>query len=289
MYGVIRMLEGNLRRAVVRDRVATVILWGTGAIGLLGPAGIFIYLLINGIGALDWAFLSEGPKGFPLGQSGGILPAIKGSLALVGIGLCLAVPLAVAGAVYMTEYGRNSIWLKVVRFSTECLASVPAIVYGLFGYAFLVVFMALKVSLLAGGITLGLVMLPIILIGAQEALRAVPAEQREAALALGATRAHVARRIVLRQAWPGILAATVLAAGHAMGTAAPILYTAAVIMSPTSISLGAPVMTLPTHLYYLVSEAVAFEQAYATALMLILILLSVNVFAMYMQRLLRVR
>ncbi|MBL94281.1 MAG: phosphate ABC transporter, permease protein PstA [Magnetovibrio sp.] len=283
------MLEKNLRTALACDYTATVILWALGTIGMLGPLGIFVYLLFNGISAIDWVFLSQAPKGFPLGQSGGILPAIKGSLALVGIGLLFAMPLAVSGAIYMTEYGRNLTWLKVVRFSTECLASIPAIVYGLFGYAFLVVYMALKVSLLAGGITLGFVMLPIILIGAEEAMRAVRFEEREAALALGVTRTHVARRIVLRRAWPGILAVMILAAGHALGTAAPILYTASVILSPVDLSLSAPVMTLPTHLYYLVSEAVSMEQAYGTALILMFTLLIVNCLAMYLQYRLRIR
>ena len=196
-------------------------------------------------------------------------------------------PLAVGGALFLTEYNRFPVLARTVRFATECLAAIPSIIYGLFGYAILVVFLSLKVSLLAGGITLGLVMFPLILIGTQEALEAVSWQDREAALSLGVTRAYVVRRVVLRQAAPGILAITTLAAGHALGSAAPVLFTASVIFSRGGLGLEAPVMTLPTHLYFLVGEALSFEHAYGTALVLVGVLLIVNVTVVFLKGALR--
>jgi phosphate transport system permease protein len=153
---------------------------------------------------------------------------------------------------------------------------VPAIVYGLFGYSFLVVFLRMRTSLLAGGITLGLVMLPIILVGAYEALRAVEAKYREAALALGVSRLYAFRKNVWPKGRAAIVAAVVLAAGHAFGSAAPVLLTASVVISQSGLDLSSPVMTLPSHLYYLVSEARSLDQAYATALILVALLLAGN-------------
>lgn len=269
------------------DNGFTIVAWGLGLIGLALPLTIMVFLALRGISVISWEFLSQKPGGFPLGLDGGILPAIKGSLSLVGIGLLVALPIGVGGAVFLNEYNRSPLLSRVVRFSAECLAGIPSIVYGLFGYSFLVVFMALNVSLLAGGITLGFVMFPLILIGAQEALSTVEGRYREAALSLGVTRSYVIRRIILPKAAPGILAVTILAAGHAMGSAAPVLYTASVIFAPGGLSLQAPVMTLPTHLYYLVGQALSFEHAYGTALVLVSGLLAVNFFAMYLKSLAR--
>jgi phosphate transport system permease protein len=172
----------------------------------------------------------------------------------------------------------------LVRFTAECLAGIPAVIYGLFGYSLLVVFLALKMSLAAGAVTLGLVMFPIVLIGTQESLAAVEHEYREAALALGVSRAYAIRRILLPKAWPGIAAVVVLAAGHAAGSAAPVMYTASTMLTRTGLSLDSPVMTLPTHLYHLVAEAVSFEHAYGTALVLVLGMLCGNALALPLRR-----
>ena len=273
------------RSSVVADRSFTFLAWLAGMAGILLPVSIITYLVINGAGVVDWKFLTEGPRGLPLGGAGGIRPALEGSLALIAVGLSLALPLGVGSAIFLTEYARSHALLQPVRFAAECLAAVPSIVYGLFGYAFLVVFMALNVSLLAGGLTLGFVMFPLILIGTQESLEAVDWRYREAALALGVTRSYMVRRIILPKAWPGIVSITVLAAGHAFGSAAPVLYTASVIFSRSGLDLASPVMTLPTHLYYLVSEAVSFDHAYGTALVLVVVLLAANFLAMYAKRL----
>jgi phosphate transport system permease protein len=271
--------------AIRGDRAFTVLAWGFGLVGLVLPLGISGFLLIEGAARLSWVFLTEAPAGFPLGSTGGVAPAILGTLALVAIGLAVALPLGVAGAIGLVEYAReDSRWLRAVRFGVECLAAVPAIVYGLFGYAVLVVLFRLQISLISGALTLGLMMLPIILIGAEEALRGVERSLREAALSLGVSRFNVVRRVILPKALPGILAVTVLAGGHAAGSAAPVMFTASVAFARGMPALDAPVMTLPTHLYYVVSEGADLEQAYATALVLVIGLLLANGCAALLKR-----
>lgn len=259
-----------------QDRVFIAVAWSLGLLGFVLPVSIVVFLFYRGAGAISLDLLWQSPRGFPLGASGGIRPAIEGSLALVILGLAVSLPLAVGGAVYLTEYSASDRLRRAASFCAECLAGVPAIIYGLFGYSFLVVFLQMRISLLAGGITLGLVMLPIILIGAYEALRAVEEKYRETGLALGVSRIYLFRRNIWPKARAGVLAAVVLAAGHAFGSAAPVLLTASVVMSKGGLDLSSPVMTLPTHLYYLVSEASSLEQAYATALILVLLLLAAN-------------
>jgi phosphate transport system permease protein len=273
-----RLRSGHLR--LWQDRIFITFAWGLGLLGLMLPVSIILFLLYHGAAAINWDLLWQSPKGFPLGGSGGIRPAIEGSLALVAIGLTVALPFALGGAIYLTEYSASDRLRRAVSFCGECLAGVPAIIYGLFGYSFLAVFVRLRVSLLAGGITLGLVMLPIMLIGAYEALRAVDGKYREAALALGVSRLYAFRKNVWPKARGGLLAAVVLAAGHAFGCAAPVLLTASVVLSKGGLDLSAPVMTLPTHLYYLVSEGSSLQQAYATALILVSLLLTANVTVM---------
>jgi phosphate transport system permease protein len=266
-----------------QDGLFIAVAWALGLIGFLLPVSIILFLLYRGAETISWDLLWQSPKGFPLGGSGGIRPAIEGSLALVAIGLGVALPFGVGGAVYLTEYGKSHLVQRAVSFCCECLAGIPAVIYGLFGYTVLVVALKLRVSLLAGGITLGLVMLPIILIGAHESIRAVELKYREAALSLGVSRLYAFRKNVWPKARAGLLAAVVLAAGHALGSAAPVLFTASVVLSRGGLDLSAPVMTLPTHLYYLVSESSAPEQAYGTALILIALLLAGNFTVMLMK------
>lgn len=270
--------------AVRRDRVFTVLAWTLGAIGFLLPIGIILYLLVGGLHVLSWTFLTALPAGFPLGTDGGVWPAIQGSFALVGLGLAIAFPLALAGAIHLAEYAASARPVRLIRFAAESLAAIPSILYGVFGYAVLVVLFGFRISLLSGAITLALLMLPILLIGMQEALLRVDPLLREAALASGVARYHYVARIALRKAAPGIIAITVLAAGHAFGTAAPVLLTASVVHAYGRIALSEPVMTLPTHLYYLVTEAVSFEHAYGTALVLVAALLVSNASALLLRR-----
>jgi phosphate transport system permease protein len=281
---ILRESSAALSTALMTDKIATGLAWMLGLAAIALPLGILLFLAFHGAHVLSWEFLSSGPAGFPLGTAGGVGPAVQGTLALVGIGLLVALPLGIGGGIFLNEYAARSPWVKLMRFSAECLAGIPAVIYGLFGYALLVVFLALKISLLAGAITLGLLMFPIILIGTQEALAAVEQEYRETALALGVSRAYVIRRILLPKAWPGVAAVVVLAAGHAAGSAAPVMVTASTVLTRTGLALDAPVMTLPTHLYHLIGEAVSFEHAYGTALVLVFGMLCANALALPLRR-----
>jgi len=278
-----------LRPAVlVTDRLYVSLAWVAGAIGFALPLSIVGYLLVEGVGRLSWDFLLLPPMGYPLGSAGGIAPAIKGSLALVGLGLVLALPLAVLSAIGLSEFldpGHRA--AKALRFAAESLAAVPAIIYGLFGFTAFVVFCRFEISLLSGSLTLGLMMLPIILIGTHAALQAIELELRESVLALGVSRACALRRLFLPRVLPAIIAVTVLAAGHAFGSAAPVMLTASTAYAKGAPAIDAPVMTLPTHLYYIVSEAIDLEQAYGTALVLVMGLLCTNALALMLRRWLR--
>jgi phosphate transport system permease protein len=273
------------RLSVLKDRLWRAGLWVCGIIGFLLPVSIIGYLIVEGVHSLSWRFLVDYPRGTPLGARGGIWPAVEGSLALASIGLLVSFPLALGGGLYLTEYSRSQRFNKIVRFLVECLAAVPSIIYGLFGYAFFVVFLKFGISLIAGGLVLALIMFPILLIAVQESLRAVDDAYREMGLSLGVTRFYLVRRVLLKRAWPGIVAGVVLAVGHAVGSAAPILFTASIYFSKGGLRLDWPVMALPTHLYHLVSEAVSFDQAFGTALVLVAGLLIFNVSAMLLRRL----
>jgi phosphate transport system permease protein len=258
--------------------------WICGLIGIALPVGIGLYLLINGAKILDISFLLDSPRGSPLGSEGGILPAILGSLSLTAIGLTVAFPASVGSAVYLSEFCSSLRLKSYSRLLIESLAGVPSIIYGLFGYAFFVVLLQMGTSLIAGGLVMAIVMYPIILITSQEAFDAVSREYREASLALGIDHTEWIVRVLLVKSFARILSGVVLAVGHAMGSAAPILFTAAVFYSAGGIRLSQPVMTLPTHLYFLVSEGVSFENAFGTALVLVIGLLVFNSMAMILRK-----
>jgi phosphate transport system permease protein len=262
--------QGAGRRRARWDGVFNALVWACGLVGLILPFWIVTYLLAGGARVLSLRFLTDRPRGFPLGTEGGILPAIQGSAALVGIGLAVALPAGLGAALYLAEFLRSPRARSFARAAIESLAAVPSILYGLFGYAFLVVLLRFGVSLAAGGLVLAIVMFPIILITAQEAFQAVRPEYREAALALGVDRTAWIGRVLLRKSFSRILAGVVLAVGHAVGSASPVLFTAAVYYAAGGMRLDRPVMTLPTHLYYLVAEAISFEHAFGTALVLVL-------------------
>jgi phosphate transport system permease protein len=262
------------------------VLWLCGLSGVALPLGIISYMLVHGIGVLTQDFLFGNLAGMPLGSAGGIWPALVGTLALSGIALLLAFPFGLGGALFLTEYGHSSSFLcRICLGAVECMAAIPAIIYGLFGYAALVVFFGWQISLRAGAATLALMMYPVILIGCRAALAGVHNQYREAAFSLGVNRMYAIRKVLLPRAWPGIISGTVLALGHAASAATPILFTATVFFSRGTVSLNEPVMSLPTHLYYLVTEAISFPYAYGTACVLIIIMLVTNVCAMLLRHL----
>ncbi|MGD0534891.1 MAG: phosphate ABC transporter permease subunit PstC [Methanoregula sp.] len=232
------------------------------------------YIIVNGLPALSWDFLTQGPT--DLGRSGGIFPAIVGTLYLVAGAILIALPLGVGAAVYLVEYTREGRITKLIRTGVDLLNGTPSIVFGLFGFAFLVLFLDIGVCLLAGMITLALMVLPTVIRTTEEALKNIPQSLREGSLALGATQWQTIRNVVIPPAIPGIVTGAILSIGRAAGETAPIMFVAVVFSTrflPTS--LFQPVMALPYHLFILSTNVPgSATNKYGTALVLLILVVA---------------
>lgn len=239
---------------------------------LLLVAGLLIYIFANGAERLTWEFLSQSPREGM--TQGGILPAILGTFLLTIITALSSVPLGVAAAIYLVEYAREGVFIRLIRLSIRNLSGVPSVVYGLFGVGLFVHGLNLGLSILASGLTLGLVTLPTTITASEEALKAVPKSYRDGALALGATRWEAVQTNVLPAAAPGILTGIILGLSRAAGETAPILFTGVAFALPTLPGdLRDQFMALPYHLYILSTQhhdiALVRPIAFATAAVLI--------------------
>ncbi|WP_332449838.1 phosphate ABC transporter permease PstA [Methanoculleus sp.] len=245
---------------------------------------ILVEIIVNGAGAITWEFLTGSPR--DLGRAGGIFPAIVGTFYLVGGALAIALPLGIATAIYLIEYTADTALTRSIRAAVDLLNGTPSIVFGLFGFAFLVLFLGFGVSLLAGQITLGLMILPTIIRTTEEALRSIPGSLREGSYALGATKWQTIWRVVLPPATPGILTGAILSIGRAAGETAPIMFTAAIFSTrflPSS--LTEPVMALPYHLFVLTTTVPgAATQSYGTAFVLLMLVLAIYLAAILVRR-----
>ncbi len=249
---------------------------------LLSLGGILLFVLIHGIGALSWEFISQPPRNSM--TEGGIFPAIMGTIYLTLGAILVALPLGVAASIYLSEYASEGRVLKIVRLGIQNLAGVPSVVFGLFGLGLFVVFFGMGVSIMAGSLTLGLLILPTVIGASEEALRQVPSTFREASLALGATRWQTIRKVVLPAALPGILTGSILGIGRAAGETAPIMFTAATFYTlylPDSVF--SQVMALPYHIYVLATAGTHIAQTrplqYGTVLVLISLVLGLSLVA----------
>jgi phosphate transport system permease protein len=245
------------------------------------PIFLIIYLIvIQGLPALSWEFVT----GFPSDgmRSGGILPAIVGTVLLTFGAAIFTMPFGIGAAIYLSEYAPENRWTRTIRLAIISLAGIPSVVYGLFGLGLFVLFMNMGTSILAGALTLGVMTLPVVISASEEALRAVPQSFRVVSISLGATQWQTVRRIVLPQAVPGILTGAILGLERAAGETAPILFTAAAFylpQLPTS-PLDAT-MALPYHLYVISTQVpgMPISIQYATALVLLVFVLSLNIIA----------
>jgi len=240
------------------------------------------YILINGIGAINWAFLTEYPR--KNNTAGGIFPAILGTLYLMALVTLIAVPLGVFTAVYVTEYQRDSWWKSLLRIVIHNLAGVPSIVYGLLGLGLFVFALGMGFGLLASALTLSLLVLPLIITASREALHAVPQSLREASFALGATKWQTVRHHVLPYAMPGVLTGIILSVSRAAGETAPILLTGVVYTMVGPPRLDA-FMALPYHLFTIATQTANAPQQvqYGTALVLLIMVVGINLGAIIMR------
>lgn len=259
--------------------------WISGCFVLILVIAVLAYLIFRGGSFISLEFITSSPQGFPLGSKGGILPAIRGTFWLVLLALIFSILPGLATAVYLSEYGHNHRTAEMINLLVQSMAGVPSIITGLFVYALGVVRLGWGISLMAGGVALALMIYPVIVVSGRDALQTVDNSYRLTAGTLGVSKAYTLRRIILPQATPGILAGILLALGYAAGATAPIMVTAAVIMASSSGALFEPVMALPYHLYILFNEHISMNQAYATALVLVIILLLINFLALWLQTL----
>jgi len=245
--------EGQRRKRTVQ-RVAFALLTLSTVSAFVALGAILYSMISNGASALSWEFLVEFPR--KMMTEGGIYPALVGSFYLTVGAVLLSLPFAVASAIWLSEYSRGGLWVRIIRVGVNSLAGVPSIVFGLLGLAFFVKVLGLGVSLLAGALTLALLILPILIRAGEEALQAVPMNFREGALALGATKWHAVRTVVLPSALPGILTGVILGVSRAIGETAPIMFTAAAFyMSRLPETLSDKVMALPYHIFVMATES----------------------------------
>ena len=271
------LLGGSLwyaGRPFLSEKRIQMIAFGFITLATLAVLAILVIILqdivLNGLPALSWEFLTQPPK--DLGRAGGIYPAIIGTLYLVAGAIAIALPLGVGAAIYLVEYTREGRITKLIRTGVDLLNGTPSIVFGLFGFAFIVLYLNVGVSMLAGQVTLALMVLPTIIRTTEESLKNIPQSLREGSLALGATKWQTISRVVLPPAVPGIVTGSILSIGRAAGETAPIMFTA-VVFSQRFLpdSVFEPVMALPYHLFILATNVPgASTNQYGTALVLLI-------------------
>ena len=230
------------------------------------------YILFKGVPHLSpslfaWEYTSENVS---------LMPALINTLLMILLALAVSLPLGIGAAIYLTEYtGRGNKLVSLIRITAETLSGIPSIVYGLFGMLFFVTALKLKLSLISGAMTLSIMVLPTILRTTEEALLAVPESYREGSFGLGAGRLRTVWKIVLPSALPGIFAGVILAMGRIVGESAALIYTSGTVAKVPD-SLFSSTRTLAVHMYALSSEGLYIDQTYATAVVLLLIVVGIN-------------
>ncbi len=276
--------EPRVRQRHRKGRIFAGVALGATVFGVLMLVVLLFDLISDGLGSLSWAFVTSFPS--RLAERAGVWPALVGSVWLLGLTALISFPLGVGTAIWLEEYAPNTRLRRLIQLNISNLAAVPSIVYGILGLAVFVRTMGFGRSLLAGAATLALLILPVIIIAAQEAMRAVPSSFRFGAYALGATRSQVVGRQVLPQAFPGIMTGTILALSRAIGETAPLIvigavgYVAFLPDSPMDAFTA-----LPIQIYDWIGrpQAEFHELAASGIVVLLLVLLSMNAVAIWLR------
>jgi len=264
------------RTRYLTQGIAKVLIW----IAALSTIAVMILILFQilgqGLPVLHLRFFLDSPK--EMGREGGIFPTIIGTLALTAVAIFFATPLGVGTALFLREYTKEGQIRSIIRFGTDCLAGVPSIIFGLFGFVFFVIYLNMGWSILSGGLTLAAMILPTIISTAEEAIKAIPYSYREVSYSLGGTKWQTLTHAVLPNALPGIFTGIILSVGRSIGeTAAVILTAGSSLVMPTS--LFSPIRTMSVHFYILAREGISMEMAYGTGAALILLVLLINTVA----------
>ena len=241
---------------------------------------LIIYILVHGVPYLK-------PSLFSLhynSENASLMPALINTVIMTLLSLLLAVPIGIFSAIFLAEYaGKGNKFVDIIRLTTETLSGIPSIVYGLFGMLFFVSTCHWGFSLLAGAFTLAIMILPLIMRTTEEALLSVPDSYREGSFGLGAGKLRTVFYIVLPSAVPGILAGVILAIGRIVGETAALIYTAGSVAQVPSSVLGSG-RTLAVHMYLLASEGLYMDQAYATAVILLILVVGINALSSFIAR-----
>lgn len=272
------------------ESVARAVLAGMTVLLVLPLMGILGLLVINGAPALSLTFLFDTPTAGM--TAGGIFPAIVGTLWLVGVSLAIAAPIGIMAAIYLNEYAPENWMTRIIHLAIVNLAGVPSIVHALFGVGAFVLFLGLGTSILAASLTLAVMTLPVIIASTKEALAAVPMSFREACWVLGASRWQTIRHVVLPNSIQGILTGVILQVSRAAGETAPIMFTGAAFYLPfLPLSVQDQCMALSMHLFTLSTQVpnVPHAMPYATALVLVALVMSVNLTSILLRSYLRSR
>ena len=264
------------RTRYLTQGIAKVLIW-TAALSTIAVMALILFqILREGLPALSLHFFSDSPR--DMGRQGGIFPTIVGTFALTAVAIFFAAPLGVGTAIFLREYTRESRVSRMIRFGTDCLAGVPSIIFGLFGFVFFVIYLNMGWSILSGSLTLAAMILPTIISTAEEAIKGTPNSYREVSYSLGGTKWQTVTRAVLPSALPGIFTGIILSVGRSIGeTAAVILTAGSTLLMPTS--LFSPIRTMSVHFYILAREGISMEMAYGTGAALILLVLFINTLA----------
>lgn len=266
----------NISKKANTGKTSSYIIKGAIYLSAILTVGMLIlivgYIFIKGIPYLS-------PEIFSLEYTSdnvSMMPAIINTFTMVAVSLAIAVPIGIFSAIYLTEYAKKgNKFVVVIQIMTETLAGIPSIIYGLFGQLFFVIALSWGLSIIAGGVTLGIMILPLIIRTAQEALIAVPDSFREGSFGIGAGKLRTVFRIVLPSAMPGILSGIILAIGRIVGETAALMYTSGTVAQIPKSLFGSG-RTLALHMYSLSGEGLHTNQAYATAVVLLIIVLIIN-------------
>ncbi|WP_035477175.1 MULTISPECIES: phosphate ABC transporter permease PstA [Aliagarivorans] len=265
-------------RRTIEDRIALSLIWGGASLTIIFLVWMLWHILANGLSYVDWTFISANYSVTDK-ENSGIWPMIVSTIYMVILSIAIAAPIGIMTALFLTEYAKpGSKVVKVIRFCTESLAGIPSIIYGLFGMTFFVVTLGLGFSILSGALTLTILILPVIIRTTEEALIAVPLAYREGSYGLGASKIYTIWRVILPSAMPGIITSVILSTGRVIGESAPVFLTAGMVARIPDSVLDSG-RTLTVHLYKLTTELYTvhdWNQAYATATVLIVLVLAIN-------------
>jgi len=260
----------------IEQKIILGILWTFTAITVFILLFIIFYILQKGLPVISYKFLLTNP--IDMGKSGGIFSTIIGTITLTFGALLIATPLGVGTAIYLTEYTRENKFTRIVKFGSECLAGIPSIIFGLFGFILFVIKLQFGWSILSGSLTLSFMILPTIIRTSEEAIKSVPYIHREVSYSLGTTKWQTVTRVVLPSALPGIMTGIILSIGRSVGETAAVIFTAgSALRIPTSLFSSS--RTMAVHFYILAREGISMPNAYGTAAVLVITILIINIAA----------